>query len=163
MHVALALVSLLACRGTGPSDTAGLSDTATFVELQDVGTACIADPDLNLMSFWDVEDRTSPLPPVDLSADAAATVYVILRSCVSSSIRDPMVSCTVEADGNTLKISAEGSYGTPTGSWMTDCTVFGATCTTPPLPAGITTLTYGEGSVSLDLPYSDEIPCISAK
>lgn len=102
--------------------------------------------------------------PQDFAADQPVTLDVMINSCVSGCAQDIEASCEIAVTGNALQVTSRGSYteGTSSGIGCPDvCNFLRATCTTPPLAAGIYTVAHGGESVTLTIPSTTpSAPCV---
>jgi hypothetical protein len=82
-------------------------------------------------------------------------VSVDFGLCTSSSCDQvEHASCTATLEGTTLTIEATARIRSKDGQCTLDCGSVTAGCQTPPLPAGVYTLVYGEDSVELTVPVA---------
>jgi hypothetical protein len=92
--------------------------------------------------------------------DAAHTVSVDFGLCLSSSCDELLeASCTTTLDGSTLTVEATATVRSKSGrlvSCTADCGLVTTECQTPPLASGSYTMVYGEESVELTVPGTDE-------
>jgi hypothetical protein len=117
---------------------------ATF---EDEGTLCVVGT-----ALLDSEDGEGPRTTT-YEAGAPVTINVVLEECANGCAEDVEASCSIEMDGNTLRVSASGSYREPgSGSCIDVCVVVDAQCESEPLPAGSYTVEYAGESVGFDVP-----------
>jgi hypothetical protein len=125
---------------------------ADEVVLEDSGLAC-----LTSTAGWSEAYQT-------FQADAPAYVTVRLDSCLSSTCTsDYQASCEAVVTGDSIVISAHGSYADESGagsSCSQVCLTLDAACETPPLAEGSYTVVYGEEEISLDVPSVTGAYCV---
>jgi hypothetical protein len=131
------------------SSIAWLGACGETVELENEGGLCVMGTDLE----W-VEDGEDETLVTTFEEDTAVEIQVTLEECASACIEDVEASCEVDLDGDTLTVTARGSYVAPSGggNCVDACEVVRATCTTDPLAAGTYTVEYVGESVSFDVP-----------
>jgi hypothetical protein len=102
--------------------------------------------------------------PLEYPANQDIAVAVTFPLCMSSSCTsERMASCTVQQTGNTLRVTASGSFLEKTeGACTTDCGRLTAKCTIPALPAGTYTIDYAGRTTDLVLPSSVSPPCVGS-
>lgn len=82
-------------------------------------------------------------------------VSVDFGVCTSSSCDTvEHASCTATLEGTTLTIEATATIRSKGNQCTLDCGAVTTSCQTPPLPAGVYTLVYGEDSVELTVPVA---------
>ena len=133
--------------------TTAVGCASTYRE-EDPGRACLVGDAADVARVTDGAASTS------LEADEAATVVVVVEECVSGSVRWLEKTCTAELSGTTLEIAAFAKSRTPTSVTL-DCQFVTVECATPPLPAGEYTLTYGDASETIQVPFDGPMACLT--
>ena len=144
MRITALFVSLATAVGCAPTRTTSYDAP---------GSAClVGDPED--IAFGDTTGLTS------LEVDEPATVVVVISECSSGSTDWLEKTCSAELSGSTLAIAAFAKSRTP-NAVTADCQFITVECTTPPLPAGELTLTYGGTSATLDVPSDGPMACVT--
>jgi hypothetical protein len=102
--------------------------------------------------------------PREYPADRDIAIAVTFPLCLSSSCSsEAMASCTVQQTGNTLRVTATGSFVEKTaGACTTDCGRLTARCATTALAGGTYTIDYAGNTVDLVLPSTVSPPCVGS-
>lgn len=94
----------------------------------------------------------------DRDADEPVTFDIWLDNCISGCADNIETECSVEFDGETIRVNASATYDSraPRPGCHGVCQPVVATCSTGPLPAGSYTVEYAGESATLDIPSSGE-------
>ena len=122
--------------GDAPSDT-GSAERGT---LENVGVACIDGND-------------------DDDNHSTARVKVILSECLESCAMDPQATCEATTDGDTITVTASGSYGfvPPDEDCAAMCIIMEAECQADSVAKGTFVLEYAGNSVDFSGPVSSAV------
>ena len=131
-------------------------------DLHNTGRACLypsGQGSGNPLLFPDMSAKDYP-------ADGPLDVTVLV-DCLSSTCTvqgSQSASCTVEVDGETLRVDARGSYrDTGDDACSSDCQALVAHCTTPaPVTAGSWTFAYVTKSAAIAIPSSVPPRCLAS-
>ena len=122
--------------------------TACGDTIADQGWACLEGSNVTL-----VGDEENGEIIVEYEADAPVVFHVVLEECASACLEDEESECSVERDGNTLRLTASASYKeSKGGNCIQVCHAIEAECTSEPLEAGTYTVTYAGGEATLEVP-----------
>ena len=129
-------------------------------EEHDSGTLCLTSSNRPYQSAREVARR--PGKPLDVSANGVLYVMVETSPSEGDCPRNKKHTCTVERDGEDLRISSHATYEIPSGP--VPCAEGGfpltALCKLPRLQKGSYTLHWAEKTMTLTVPSKLDVPCM---
>jgi hypothetical protein len=124
--------------------------TACGDTIADQGYACLEGSNVTAV---EIEGEVAVM--VEYEENEPVVFHVILDDCASACLEDEETECSVERDGDVLRVSASATYRESTGNCIQVCHAIEAVCSSGPLEAGTYSVTYAGNEADLVVPSND--------